>query len=186
MCQAIGQIGYQQIANLRCFGKPTSLNTPDLFATCRISENTQAGVRMATKLEKLLQKEEQLKAQIQQAKAAERTLEKKRDTRRKILIGAAVMARVDNGEWPKADLEMMMDGFLTRPNERELFGLDAKADESDTDAQAKAKEAKLKAKAKAKVQRTEGKDEGTGEKKASRSTARLAEPDFDVDKEFNL
>ena len=79
---------------------------------------------MATKLEKLLQKEAQLKAQIQQAKAAERTLEKKRDTRRKILIGAAVMARVERGEWPQADLLLMMDGFLSRPNERELFDLD--------------------------------------------------------------
>ncbi len=81
-------------------------------------------VGMATKLDKLLEKEAQIKAQIQQAKAAEQTLEKKRDTRRKILVGAAVMARVQNGEWPKADLQMMMDGFLTRPNERELFELD--------------------------------------------------------------
>ena len=79
---------------------------------------------MATQLEKLLQKEAQLKAQIQQAKAAERALEKKRDTRRKILIGAAVMARVERGEWPEADLRLMMDGFLSRPNERVLFGLD--------------------------------------------------------------
>ena len=79
---------------------------------------------MTPKLEKLLQKEAQLKAQIQQAKAAERTLEKKRDTRRKILIGAAVMARVESGRWPKADLLEMMDGFLTRPDERDLFGLD--------------------------------------------------------------
>ena len=44
---------------------------------------------MATKLEKLLEKEAQLKAQIQLAKATERTQERKRDTRRKILIGAA-------------------------------------------------------------------------------------------------
>ena len=78
---------------------------------------------MTTKLERLLEKEAQLKAQIQQAKAAERTLEKKRDTRRKILVGAAVMARVDSGRWPQEDLLEMMDGFLSRPNERELFGL---------------------------------------------------------------
>ena len=81
------------------------------------------GTDMTTKLERLLEKEAQLKAQIQQAKAAERTLEKKRDTRRKILVGAAVMARVDSGRWPKEDLLEMMDGFLSRPNERELFGL---------------------------------------------------------------
>ena len=79
---------------------------------------------MTTKLQRLLEKEAQLKAQIQQAKAAERTLERKKDTRRKILIGAAVMARVDVGDWPMADLLSMMDGFLTRPNERALFDLD--------------------------------------------------------------
>ena len=78
---------------------------------------------MTTKLEKLLQKEAQLKAQIQDAKARERTLEKKRDTRRKVLVGAAVMARVEHGDWPERDLKMMMDGFLTRESERELFGL---------------------------------------------------------------
>ena len=85
---------------------------------------------MATRLDKLLQKEAQLKAQIQQAKAAERTLERKRDTRRKILIGAAVMARVESGRWPKADLLEMMDGFLSRQNERDLFGLDDGSDET--------------------------------------------------------
>ena len=50
---------------------------------------------MSAKLERLLEKEAQLKAQIQQAKAAEKTLERKRDTRRKILIGSAVLARVE-------------------------------------------------------------------------------------------
>lgn len=77
--------------------------------------------QMTTKLQRLLEKEAQLKAQIQQAKAAERTLERKKDTRRKILIGAAVMARVDAGDWPMADLLSMMDGFLSRPNERALL-----------------------------------------------------------------
>ncbi|EDX82371.1 hypothetical protein S7335_817 [Synechococcus sp. PCC 7335] len=86
---------------------------------------------MTTKLERLLEKEAQLKAQIQQAKAAERTLEKKRDTRRKILVGAAVMARVESGRWPKEDLLSMMDGFLSRPNERELFGLDGEDASAD-------------------------------------------------------
>ena len=86
---------------------------------------------MPSKLELLLEKEAQLKAQIQLAKATERTLEKKKDTRRKILIGAAVMARVNNGEWPQHDLLMMMDGFLTRPNERELFGLEADEREAE-------------------------------------------------------
>ena len=131
---------------------------------------------MTTKLERLLQKEAQLKAQIQQAKAAERTLEKKKDTRRKILIGAAVMARVDSGRWPKDDLLEMMDGFLSRPNERELFGLSVD-DESGDRAGVKNDDDKLpvkKAKAteKAKPKPTKAK--------------RLPEPMDELASEFNL
>ena len=166
---------------------------------------------MATKLEKLLQKEAQLKAQIQQAKAVERTMEKKRDTRRKILIGAAVMARVDNGEWPKADLEMMMDGFLTRPNERELFNLDSSPDDEaatgdDSGARSAVAEAKKAdgnkekseaigefstarkkaTKEKLRVQREKEAKATTQKKKVGSISSGLSEPDFDVDKEFNL
>ena len=126
---------------------------------------------MATKLQRLLEKEAQLKAQIQQAKAAERTLEKKRDTRRKILIGAAVMARVKSGEWPRDDLRMMMDGFLTRPNERALFDLDG-ADESGGQ----------KA-----VQNSGEKPQAKKEKASEKVKAKkLPEPDDDLANEFNL
>ncbi|MEO0707578.1 MAG: hypothetical protein AAF050_18195 [Cyanobacteria bacterium J06649_5] len=78
---------------------------------------------MSTKLEQLLQKESQLKAQIQKAKALERTKEKKKDTRRKILIGSAIMAQIEAGEFSEKNLITMMDTFLSRPNERDLFGL---------------------------------------------------------------
>lgn len=76
---------------------------------------------MTKQLDALLEKEKKLKAQIQKAKSMERTLERKRQTRRKVLIGAAVLAKVEAGLWPQEDLLTMMDGFLTRPNERELF-----------------------------------------------------------------
>ena len=137
---------------------------------------------MPSKLERLLEKEAQLKAQIQQAKAAERTLEKKRDTRRKILIGAAVMARVNSGEWPKADLRMMMDGFLTRPHERALFDLDASQENTNAEPKAASDEKKKAADGEGK---TADKPKAKT-KKLSKSRAKLAEPDFDVDKEFNL
>ena len=157
---------------------------------------------MATKLEKLLQKEAQLKAQIQQAKAAERTLEKKRDTRRKILVGAAVLTRVERGEWPEADLKRMMDGFLTRQNERDLFKLDALPDDAGDKSGTKAKTAKANdgeqssigkystarkkaTKEKLRRQREEA-AKAADDQKASGSSTGLAEPDFDVDKEFNL
>lgn len=78
---------------------------------------------MSKKLEKLLTKEKQLKAQIQQAQAAERTQERKRETRRKILVGTAILSQVEKGKFSQADLMSLMNEFLTRPIERELFGL---------------------------------------------------------------
>ena len=78
---------------------------------------------MATRLEKLLKKEQQLKAQIQQAQAIERTKQKKQDTRRKFLVGAAILAQVESGEFEQENLLTILDAFLTRPSERELFGL---------------------------------------------------------------
>jgi hypothetical protein len=147
------------------------------FVTCFISVRE---VAMPTKLELLLEKEAQLKAQIQQAKAAERTLEKKRDTRRKILIGAAVLARVERGEWPQRDLSMMMDGFLTRPHERELFDLDADQGAAD-DLGAVGKPAWDE------VQTDEFKDNGVTTKQAGKGRLKvLPETPVDINDEFNL
>lgn len=142
---------------------------------------------MATKLNKLLEKESQLKAQIQLAKSAERTLEKKRDTRRKILIGAAVMARVESGRWPQADLLEMMDGFLTRPNERELFELEV-AETASAEASGKPV-AEKKQKQQTKPIADKGRSNSDRKKRpqASRQpSSQLPESDLDIEKEFNL
>ena len=45
------------------------------------------------------------------------------DTRRKILVGAVILAKVDHGEWPKERLREWMDKALTRADDRALFGL---------------------------------------------------------------
>lgn len=142
---------------------------------------------MATKLDRLIEKEAQLKAQIQLAKSAERTLEKKRDTRRKVLIGAAVMARVESGRWPQADLLEMMDGFLTRPNERELFELDA-AETASAEASGKPATEK-KQHSKAKAVEAKGRSEADGKKRPQPSNQTASQPpmsDLDIEKEFNL
>lgn len=69
----------------------------------------------------------QAKALKQQQVARERAAEKKRqrseDTRRKILVGAVVLAKVERGEWPKERLREWMDQALTRADDRALFGL---------------------------------------------------------------
>ncbi len=69
----------------------------------------------------------QAKALKQQRVARERAAKKKRqrseETRRKILVGAVILAKVERGEWPKERLRELMDQALTRADDRALFGL---------------------------------------------------------------
>ena len=74
------------------------------------------------KLEGLQRKQEQLKARIQLMKALERTRERKRDTRRKILIGAYYHDRAVREE-RFHEIVKIMDGYLSRDSDRALFGL---------------------------------------------------------------
>jgi len=81
--------------------------------------------RIAT-LETKLKQEKARKQQIEARKrAAESKRQRSQDTRRKILIGAAVLARVERGEWPQAKLLAVLDAALTRADDRALFGLPA-------------------------------------------------------------
>ena len=71
----------------------------------------------------------QEKARKQQIEARKRAMESKKkrgaDTRRKILVGALILARVERGEWPQEKLLAMLDASLTREDDRALFGLPA-------------------------------------------------------------
>jgi hypothetical protein len=78
------------------------------------------------RLEELTKRRDQITAQIQALKAREQAEERKRDTRRKILIGAAVLERVKSGKWPEERLLAMMDEFLTKELDRQLFALPSK------------------------------------------------------------
>lgn len=74
------------------------------------------------KLEILKKKQEQLKAQIQNLEAAEKSRERKKETRRKILVGAYYLdkARSDNSF---SELIKLMDSYLNRESDREVFNL---------------------------------------------------------------
>ena len=78
----------------------------------------------------------QLKAAQLKTEARKRAALTKRqrqdDTRRKVLAGAVLLARVENGEWAKEDLQAMMDQALTRNEDRALFELPELASASDT------------------------------------------------------
>ena len=87
---------------------------------------------MATIEERIAALEEKLKqekAKKQHIEARKRAMESKKkrseDTRRKILVGALILARVERGEWPQEKLLAMLDATLTRDDDRALFDLPA-------------------------------------------------------------
>jgi hypothetical protein len=69
----------------------------------------------------------QLKVRRQQIEARKRSIESKhqrsQDVRRKILVGAIVLAKVEAGEIPAADLRAWLDPNITRAEDRALFEL---------------------------------------------------------------
>jgi len=86
-----------------------------------------ANLNRVEKIAQLEEKLRQLKAREQAIEARRRTLESRRsrkvDTRRKILVGAIVLAKVERGEIARADLTRWLDGALTRSDDRALFDL---------------------------------------------------------------
>ena len=88
---------------------------------------------MAAKLDEritgLEEKLKQLRTRQQRIEARKRALlsrrERAADTRRKILVGAIVLAKVEQGEIDAGQLRGWLDQALTRKDDRELFGLPA-------------------------------------------------------------
>ena len=78
---------------------------------------------MTTQLEKLKLKEAQIKARIQNLEAGEKTRERKKDARRKILLGALLLERLKKGDPVAERFQAELDGYLTRDHDRALFEL---------------------------------------------------------------
>ena len=79
------------------------------------------------RIETLEERLKQLKARQQRIEARRRALASRRsrreDTRRKILVGAIVLAKVEQGVIQESVLRGWLKGALTRPDDRALFGL---------------------------------------------------------------
>ena len=86
---------------------------------------------MASVMEDRIQAAEErlrkLKAQNARAKARVRTARsrtaRREETRRKFLVGAVVLARVEKDQLEMSVLRQWMDGALERDEDRKLFGL---------------------------------------------------------------
>ena len=88
-------------------------------------------------LEAKLKQEKAKKQQLEARKrAAESKAKRGQDTRRKILVGAAILAKVERGEWPQDKLLALMDVSLARPDDRALFDLPAVQPQQPEPAQA--------------------------------------------------
>ncbi len=86
---------------------------------------------MKKRLDEITKKRDQLNAQIQQIKARERSEDRKRDTRRKILIGGVILKLVKRGDWTQTQLQELLDRELTGDSERILFDLALKGSEDN-------------------------------------------------------
>ena len=74
------------------------------------------------RLETLKKKQQQIKARIQALEASEKSRERKRETRRKILIGAYYLDKAkEEGTFDK--IIKFMDDYLNRDSDRVLFDL---------------------------------------------------------------
>jgi len=78
-------------------------------------------------LEKLLEKKQRLEQQIASAKSRQKKKERVDDTRKKILVGAYFLEVKYKDK--ENELIKILDGFLTRDNDRALFGLPPKNNE---------------------------------------------------------
>jgi len=75
------------------------------------------------KLKKLLEKKQQLENRIKLEQNRLQKKERQDDTRRKILAGALMLEEYKN---KTEELKAKMDKYLSRENDRELFGLPSK------------------------------------------------------------
>lgn len=99
--------------------------------TATYEERSKAGTSTMSKLNERIDmletKLQQLKVRRERIEARKRTLLSKReraaDTRRKILVGAIVLAKVEQGDFDQRTLRRWLDKALTREDDRNLFGL---------------------------------------------------------------
>lgn len=67
---------------------------------------------------------ERKKRQVQKYEAAQRLKERRHDTRRKIIAGALALEHMRHDKLWRAVFQGLLDEYVTRPEERALFGLE--------------------------------------------------------------
>ena len=85
--------------------------------------------KLEERIETLQERLNQLKTRQARIDARQRALAARRsrkdDTRRKILAGAILLAKVESGDFELRTFKRWLENALTRKDDRDLFGLDA-------------------------------------------------------------
>ena len=76
------------------------------------------------RLETLQQKQQELQDAIRREKLRLAKTERKKDTRRKILVGATILNEAENDQELATRLHKLLNSQLTRNDDRALFDLD--------------------------------------------------------------
>jgi hypothetical protein len=104
--------------------------------SCSPTHGASRGLQIAERIESLEERLKQLKATQQRIESRRRSLDSRRarraDTRRKILVGAVVLAKVDQGVLAESVLRGWLDGAFERTDDRALFRLAASGCPSPT------------------------------------------------------
>ena len=87
-----------------------------MFKSKGVDNNKDRLAALELRKKKLELEAKRLKSSISKKERAE-------DTRRKILLGSLLLAKIENGQWSQENLLGELDGFLTRDIDRKLFGL---------------------------------------------------------------
>jgi hypothetical protein len=80
---------------------------------------------------KASEKKKALKDELRRAASAEKRADRKRDTRKKVLLGAMQLEKMNQSAQYRAAQLRELDRFLTRPTDRELFGLNSQNTNND-------------------------------------------------------
>ena len=87
--------------------------------------------RLTAKLDRLRAAQAKVKAEIQAAEARQRARQSKAkraaDTRRRILLRAWLLQRMQQDQAARARIIAELDTWLTQPNDRALFGLEPRS-----------------------------------------------------------
>lgn len=84
------------------------------------------------RLAELEARKARVEGQMRRIKSKQRERDRRHDTRRKVLAGAAVLARAERDPQAMADLRALLDRFLERPQDRAVFGLEPRTEGRDT------------------------------------------------------